>query len=527
VRDQVRDKLDFSFEDMGEQQVKNIARPIRVHRNLGDIIVEEHDIFGDGVNVAARLEGLAEPGGICVSRVVRDQVRDRLDFTFDDMGEQSVKNIARPVRVFALRLDGVLEANASSAVSTSPPVAAPRLSIVVLPFTNLRNDPEQQYFADGITEDLTTDLSRIAGMFVISRNTAFSYRNKPIDTKQIGRELGVRYVLEGSVRRSDSQVRVNAQLIDAETDAHLWADRFDSGISDLFTLQNEITTRIANALQLELMLAEAGRCTEHCDVLDYVFRGRSVYCKPVTAESHAEAIGWYERALAVDPGSVEALSSLATSLAGRVLDGMTETPTADVQRAEELVRSALAVSPRSPRAHFARGQLLRAQGRYEEAILEYEMVVALNRNWVLVIAALGWCKFLTGSIGEALLLHQQAIRLSPCDPGIGNWYDRIGRIHLLQSRTKEAIGWLEKARGANPAHPGIRIDLAAAYALEDKLQFAAAELDEARRLSGGERFSSIAHLKALPGAWGGVLKIRALFESIYFDGLRKAGMPEE
>jgi len=501
----------------------------RIGINLGDVIVEEHDIFGDGVNIAARLEALAEPGGICVSSTVRDHIGDRLPCAFQDMGEQSVKNMARQVRVYAWRPEAVADlptATAPPAVSISQTATAPRLSIVVLPFANLSNDPEQQYFADGITEDLTTDLSRIAGMFVISRNTAFSYQNKRVDTKHIGRELGVRYVLEGSVRRSDNHIRVNAQLIDAETDAHLWADRFDSDISDLFTLQNEVTTRIANALQLELILAEAGRCTEHCDVLDYVFRGRSVYWKPVTADSHTEAIGWYERALAVDPGSVEALSSLATSLAGRVLDGMTDTPTADVQRAEELVRSALAVSPRNPRAHFARGQLFRAQGRYEEAILEYETAIALNRNWVLVIAALGWCKFLTGSIDEALLLHQQAIRLSPRDPGIGNWYDRIGRIHLLQSRTKEAIGWLERARGANPAHPGIRIDLAAAYALENNFQLAAAELAEARRLS-GDRFSSIAHLKALPGAWGGVPKIRALFESTYFDGLRKAGMPEE
>jgi len=504
----------------------------RIGINLGDVIVEEHDIFGDGVNVAARLEALAEPGGICISRMVRDQIRDKLPYTFEDMGEQSVKNIARPVRVYAVRAEAVADLPARavrpSAQIPQPPVA-PRLSIVVLPFTNLSNDPEQQYFADGITEDLTTDLSRISDMVVISRNTAFTYQGKRIDTKQIGRELGVRYVLEGSMRRSSNQIRINAQLIDAETDAHLWADRFDSDIRDLFTVQNEVTTRIANALQLEIILAEAGRCTEHCDVLDYVFRGRSVYLKPVTADSHAEAIGWYEKALAVDPRSVEALSSLATSLAGRVLDGMTDTPNRDVQRAEELVRSVLAVSPRDPRAHFARGQLLRAQGRYEEAILEYEMVIALNRNWVLVIAALGWCKFLTGSIDEALLLHEQAIRLSPRDPGIGNWYDRIGRIHLLQSRTNEAIGWLERARGTNPAHPGIRIDLAAAYALGDKSQLAAAELEEARRLSGGDRLSSIAHayLKALPGAWGGVPKIRALFEATYFEGLRKAGMPEE
>src|SRR5271166_5489058 len=202
----------------------------RIGVNLGDIIVDGDDIYGDGVNIAARLEALAEPGGVCISRVVRDQIRDKLPYPFEDMGEQSVKNIARPVRVYALRPEAVAELPAWSAppaASTSQTPAAPRLSIVVLPFANLSNDPEQQYFADGITEDLTTDLSRLTGMFVISRNTAFTYRKKPVDTKQIGRELCVRHVLEGSIRRSGNQVRVNAQLIDAETDAHLWAERFD------------------------------------------------------------------------------------------------------------------------------------------------------------------------------------------------------------------------------------------------------------------------------------------------------------
>src|SRR5215471_9122234 len=208
----------------------------RIGINLGDVIAEEHDIFGDGVNVAARLEGLAEPGGICVSRVVRDQVRDRLDLAFQDMGEQQVKNIARPVRVYALRPEARSAVDASAAVSIPQPAAAPRLSIVVLPFTNLSDDREQQYFADGITEDVTTDLSRIQNMFVISRNTAFTYQGKRVDTKQIRRELGVRYVLEGSVRRSASRVRVSAQLIDAATDAYLWAERLDSGTADLFAL---------------------------------------------------------------------------------------------------------------------------------------------------------------------------------------------------------------------------------------------------------------------------------------------------
>ncbi len=225
---------------------------------------------------------------------------------------------------------------------------APRLSIVVLPFTNLSNDPEQQYFADGITEDLTTDLSRIADSFVISRNTAFTYKDKPVNAKQIGRELGVRYVLEGSVRRSGNRVRVNAQLIDAETDAHLWAERFDGDTGDLFALGNEITSRIAIDLDLELIAAEAARPTENPDALDYILRGRAALSKPHSRDNYAEAIGLFERALALDPHSVEAQSRLASALAGRVLDYTPSSSDSDLKRAEELVAQALAASPAQP-----------------------------------------------------------------------------------------------------------------------------------------------------------------------------------
>jgi len=254
----------------------------RIGINLGDVIVEGDDLYGDGINIAARIEALADAGGVFVSNTVYDHVRDRLPVVFEDLGEQQVKNIARPVRVYGLRLDNIAELPASSgppATSVSQSLVAPRLSIVVLPFANLSNDPEQGYFADGITEDLTTDLSRLAPMFVISRNTAFTYRSKPIGTKQIGRELGVRYVLEGSVQRLGNQVRVNAQLIDAETDAHLWADRFDGDTSDLFTLQDEITSRIAGALNLELTAREAARSHGHPDTLDYILRGRAAFSK--------------------------------------------------------------------------------------------------------------------------------------------------------------------------------------------------------------------------------------------------------
>src|SRR6202045_3224151 len=231
----------------------------RIGVNLGDVIVDGDDIYGDGVNIAVRLEGLTAPGSICISGTVRDHVGGRVPYAFEDMGEQSVRNIVGPVRVYALGPEGITgspAANASSTTSSSPPLAAPRLSIVVLPLANLSDDREQQYFADGITEDLTTDLSRLENMLVISRNTAFTYRNKAVDTKQIGRELGVRYLLEGTVQRSGNEVRVSAQLIDAATDPHLWAERFDHGIGDLFALQNEITGRIGNTLNLELKPAE-------------------------------------------------------------------------------------------------------------------------------------------------------------------------------------------------------------------------------------------------------------------------------
>jgi TolB-like protein/Flp pilus assembly protein TadD len=403
----------------------------------------------------------------------------------------------------------------------------PRLSIVVLPFTNLSDDREQQYFADGITEDLTTDLSRLENMFVISGNTAFTYKNKPTDTRQIGRELGVRYVLEGSVRRSGSQVRVNAQLIDAATDAHLWAERFDHDTGDLFTLQNEITSRIASALGIELIAAEAARPTENPTALDYILRGRAARLKPNSPDVYAEAISLFQHALALDSQSVEAQTRLAGSLVSRVMNGLAASTEEDLVRGEELVGQALAASPRYASAHLVKGEVLRAQGRYEEALPEYETALALNRNLVVALAGLAWCKLYTGSIEEVIPLAERAIHLGPREPWIGHCYYLIGTVHLLQSRTDEAIVWFEKARGAMPTVPFHRSRLASAYALRGETERAVAELAEARRLDGGDLFSSVARLRAFPGAWSGVPKIRALYDATYFAGLRKAGMPEE
>jgi len=468
----------------------------RIGINLGDVIVDNQDLYGDAVNIAARLENLAEPGGICISRAVREQVRDRLVLPFEDCGEQSVRNIARPIRVYALS-DNAVGALPKPEVRTSTPrprplhsrrnlaaltlagvlvvaggmswlwpsqkisaivpptlsataVPAPHLSILALPFNDLSNDPEQQYFADGVTEDLTTDLSQLAGMLVISRNTAFTYKGKPIDVKQIGREVGVRYVLEGKVQRSGHLVRINAQLIDVETDAHLWAERFEGDTIDLFAIQNEVVSRIANTLNLALVGIKAARPTANSDALDYLFRARAASNKPASREKYAEAISLFERALALDLRSTDAQSRLANQLTARVLDQMTETTASDIARAEELIGQVLTTSPHNPAAHYAKGQLLRVQRRCSEAISEYETVIAYYRNSVGALSHIARCKLFLGSIEEAIPLLEQAIRLSPRDPDSHAFYELLGRAHLLKSRTDEGILWLQKSRGVMP-----------------------------------------------------------------------------
>jgi adenylate cyclase len=567
---------------------RNAATPpekrieFRVGINLGDVIAEEEDIFGDGVNIAARLEALAEPGGICASRVVRDQIRDKLPYPFEDRGEQSVKNIARPVRVYALRPEGLAalsrpglrasrrrwlligapaaaalvvvafawwfwpavtplfragrpadQATASAtpmpmapaAASISQPVVAPRLSIVVLPFANLGNDPDQQYFADGITEDLTTNLSQLPDMFVISRNSAFNYRNKPLDTKQIGRELGVRYVLEGSVQRSGSRVRVNTQLINAETDAHLWAERFDRDASDLFALQDEITRRIAIALNIEITTAEAARPTQNPDALDYVLRGRAALYRPISQENYAEAMNLFEHAFELDPHSTDAQLGLAQVLVNRVLDFGPSSAGDDIKRAETLANQALAAAPRTPLAHSVKGHVLRAQRQCAEAILEYETALALDHNAVGAFANIGRCKIYIGPIEDAIPMLEQAIRLSPRDTSIGLWYFRIGEAHLLQSHFDDAILWFEKAKRALPAWSGVRGYLASAYALKGDSEHAGAELAEARKLGREGAWESIR--RSRDGTRYEAPAIRALVEATFYAGLRKAGVPEE
>ncbi len=511
----------------------------RIGINLGDVIAEPTDIYGDGVNIAARLEGLAESDGICISEVVYDQVRDKLRYPFEDLGPQAVKNIARPLHAYALRrqtIAGLPVAEPAAPPSVlsaafeprifSIPTGPPRLSTVVLPFANLSGDRDQQYLADAITEDVTTDLSRIADMVVISRNTAFTYRDKPVNTRQIGRELNVRYILEGSVRRADNRVRVNVQLVDAEADRHVWAERFDHANDNLFRLQDEVTSRIAVALNLQLIGAEAARPADNPDALDYILRGRAAlyHQEGSTADRIAQATRLFEEALRLDPHSIDARALLALALIARVLEQLSAGREVEIGRAEELIEQAVAASPRHALARFAKGQLLRAQRRYEAAIPEYETTIALNRNWVMAIAALGLCKFFVGDIEETIPAQEMAIRLSPRDPRLPNWYWRIGMVHLLQSRIDQAIVWIEKARTANPTLPGPHAWLAAAYAMRGEQERGAAALDTARRLSRDDRYASIERFKAVQSF--GSAKTSALAEVTFLAGLRAAGVAE-
>jgi TolB-like protein/class 3 adenylate cyclase len=502
---------------------------LRVGINLGDIIIDDDDIFGDGVNLAVRLEALAEPNGVCISGVVHDQIRDKLPYDFDDMGEQRVKNIARPVHVYAVR----------AAAAASPPVVtsakggnrvalstAPRLSIVVLPFANLSNDPDQEYFADGITDDLTTDLSRIPGSFVIARNTAFTYKGKSIDVKQVGRLLSVRYVLEGSVRRIGEQVRVNVQLIDAENGAHLWADRFDADRANLADAQDAITGRLARTLNLELVEGASRRLQQERvlepDARDLVMRGWALFHRPYSATLRQEAQQAFEAALEIDPLCIDASIGIATVLVANIGDAWSRAPEQDKARAERLLLGVLERDANSSSAHFAIGSLRRMQNRLAESRIEFETAIALDRNHARAIRQLGMTLMYLGQPEAAIPHIERAIRLNPYDPNIGNYFLPLGLCHLFLDHVDEAINLLRKARAANPRLYYLHLHLAGALGLHGDVDEAKTALAEGVKLKPDS--NSLAGWRAL-FPWGNP-QYGALLEKTVAAGLRRAGMAE-
>jgi TolB-like protein len=432
----------------------------RIGINLGDILIEGDDILGDGVNVAARLEGIADPGGICISSTAYEQVRGKVLVDFTDLGEQRLKNIVRPVRAYAIGLS-------SNPHQTSPVAhSAPHLSIVVLPFANLGGDPEQEYFVDGVTESLTTDLSRISGAFVIARNTAFTFRGKAIDVKKLGRELNVRYVLEGSVQRGGTRLRVNVQLIDAETGNHLWAERFDKPVADLFDMQDEIVSRLANALNAELIAAEARRAelSADPDATDLVFQGWALINRGWTPEYIARARGFFERAMALDPQDVDAMVGLAlvNDTEGAAL--LTDDPLARFAAAEAISTKALSLAPNHAAAHMALGTALMCTKRAAQAIAEFEHALALDRNSASAHGLIGYAKHLLGRNAETEAHVNEALRLSPRDTFAHSWLVWVGTAKVALNADMEAVIWLRRGLEANRNYSSAHFNLAAVLA---------------------------------------------------------------
>ena len=443
----------------------------RVGINICDVIVEPHDIFGDGVNIAARLEGIAEPGGICISSSAYDYVRGKIGVEFADLGEQNLKNIALPVRAYVVVQDGRRPA-AQAKRALSPP----RLSIVVLPFANLSGDPEQDYFVDGVTENLTTDLSRISGSFVIGRHTAFTYKGKAVDLKKIGRELSVRYVLEGSVQRNGSRLRVNVQLVDAETANQLWAERFDKPVADLFDMQDEIVSRLAHTISSQLIVAEARRAERSLnpDATDLIFQGRACWYKGTTPEHMTQARGFFERALAINHQSVGALVGMASVdiAVGAAL--LTDDRDARFSAGETAAIKALSLAPDYAEAHLVLGFTYIFTNRAAQGIAECEQALMLNPNLADVHTAIGLGKFLMGRAGETEGHIFEALRLSPRDIGAYWWMYCVGRAKVQLGADAEAVAWLRRSIETNRNFPLAHFVLAAALALVGALNEARA-----------------------------------------------------
>jgi len=465
---------------------RNAATPedrrieFRVGINSGDIIVEDGDIHGDGVNIAARLEGVAEPGGICVSAIVHDQVRDRLDCVFEDLGEQSLKNIVRPVRVYRIGpeigprafrpLSGV-DATGTAAVQPAALSLPDKPSIAVLPFQNMSGDPEQEYFVDGMVEEIITALSRIRWLFVIARNSTFTYKGRPIEVKEIGRELGVRYILEGSVRKGGSRVRITAQLIDAETGAHLWADRFDGLIEDVFELQDKIALSVAGVIEPALQAAEmrrsAARPTTDLTAYDLYLRALAVFY-PITKERVIEALRLFEEAIAIDPHYGPALSWAAMCHREIATSGWAEAPETSWRKGSALARQAVQAAENDPRvlvnaalvlAHFGDdiGEDIGAMiGLIDRAL-------ALNPSFARGWNVSGILRNIAGEHDLAIEHIGIALRLSPRER-IGTPLVVLGMAYFLKRQFDEAASKLLLAVQDNPGHPGTYRCLAACYA---------------------------------------------------------------
>ena len=539
----------------------------RVGIHVGDIVDEaDGDLMGDGVNVAARLEGICEPGGICLSEDAYRQVKSRLELQVADLGPQSLKNIAEPVHAYLLRHGApatqkspqaarrtrdvlrrwpalaaalalvLLAAGALAwraglaprfmAASVDDRLAnAPHLSIVVLPFENLSGDKEQDYFADGITDDLTTDLSHLQDAFVISRGTAFTYKGKPVDAKEIGKDLGVRYLLEGSVRRLGDKVEVNAQLISTETGAHVWADRFEGERSKLGELQVEFVSRLANSLGVELVKAEALRAMRerpsNPDAVDLAMQAQAKYDFPDSKATVNDAVTLSERALALDPQNVRALTVLTRALVNRVFDHWSDDPAGDIARAEKTADAAVALQPDNSWVHHAKGMVYALKRQHRPAITEFETVIALDPNNAYAHAQASFQKLYLGRAEDGFAGVETALRLNPRDPGSVPWWQfYMCTLHCYLAQWEQAIPWCNKAAAGMPQvyYPYALLAAANASAGHDKeAKEAAAQL---------QKVHTGFTLQTWPGRHASDDPTFNAQDQRIAEGLRKAGVPE-
>lgn len=420
---------------------------LRIGLNQGDIIIEGADIYGDGVNVAARLESLAVPGGICLSGKVYEEVRDRLDFAFEDMGEKAVKNIDRPVRVWRWINDASPFARKARS-QTSMLMVPDKPSLAVLPFDNMSGDPEQAFFADGIAEDIITGLSRFRSLFVIARNSSFTYKNAAVDVRSVGQQLGVRYVLEGSVRRAANRVRVTAQLIEAETGNHLWAERFDRELADIFAVQDEITQRIVGALQPEIGAAELERARRKSpDSLD----AWALYHKGIhhlyqySKVDNAEARRLFRQAIKQDDQFAAAYTMLAYACFMAVFDALTDYRVDQLAESFDMAQKTVRLDDRDAMAHAILGRVLSMRHEHDLAIAECDKAIELNPNLAQAQFGRGLALVLTGRPGDAAANLENAARLSPRDPNHYAFLLVLAWAYLLQGQFDEALEWARRA----------------------------------------------------------------------------------
>jgi len=488
----------------------------RIGINLGDIIIDEHDIYGDGVNVTARLEALAEPGGIWVSGVVRDQVRDKVDFGFEDLGEQQVKNIARPVHVYRI-------AAAGSAVPKSALPFPEKPSLAVLPFQNMSGDPEQEYFADGMVEEITTAISRLPWLFVIARNSSFTYKGRAVDVKQVARELGVRYVLEGSVRKAGNRVRITGQLVDTATGAHIWAEHFDGTLDDIFNLQDQVVSSVVAAIEPRLRHSEIERAsrkpTGSLDAYDLYLRALAEFHK-YSAESMREAIALLKRGLALDPSHAPAAAMIGLCRGTQRARGW-EVLDSEIAEGVRLAVKAIDTGKDDPDALWMGGfTIAYVAGEHATAASVIARALMLNPNSAQAWSASGWVSAWQNRPAPAIEAFQRALRLSPLDPLGYMFSGGLAFAHFVARQYDEAVEWADCCLREQPRLSNVLRIRVASCAHLGRLGEARTGLDRLLELQPG---LTIARCKAFYAAMAMPPEIVASYE----EGLRKAGLPEE